>query len=364
MRFSKAIAVLGVVLLPLACADDASGPLAPDAATRAAPPPASVTYQRVLTREQVAARELALRTLSTVPGSVLGPTQVTALVSANDVCGIEVHPASFTLDYTGGAYPKTIQLSLWIWSCSGYNNGYLAPQYALWQSSNPGVATVSSGYVTAVGQSGGSVGICAYLSGYQNCAGGQILGVPIPTRVEVTPSSVSTRVGWSPTQLEAQLYDQYGYALAGATYSWSSSNPGVASVSGSGLVTPNSPGSATVTSCAAGKCGSSAISVDYAILGVSMDGPRIVWLSSGYAEALYTANPYGGSGGYTYQWSITRGNGSSYSLDTGRSQGVLWDCSDAGTGASITVVVTTSTGQTTQMTKPVQVNADATCGSF
>ncbi|PYP65695.1 MAG: Ig domain-containing protein, partial [Gemmatimonadetes bacterium] len=78
--------------------------------------------------------------------------------------------------------------------------------------------------------------------------------------VTVTPASAT--IGTNGTvQLTATLKDANGTTLTGRTVTWTSSNTGAATVSGSGLVTGVAVGSATITATSEGKSGTSAISV-------------------------------------------------------------------------------------------------------
>ncbi len=86
-------------------------------------------------------------------------------------------------------------------------------------------------------------------------------GTPLPVaQVTVAPASASVARG-ATRQLTATLRDASGNVLTGRTVTWGSSNPSVATVNASGLVTGVGVGSATVTATSEGKTGSSAITV-------------------------------------------------------------------------------------------------------
>src|SRR3989449_1081622 len=76
--------------------------------------------------------------------------------------------------------------------------------------------------------------------------------------VDVAPATANVTVGGT-VQLVATPKDANGAPLSGRTVSWSSSNTGVASVTGSGLVTGAGAGSATITATSEGKSGTSTI---------------------------------------------------------------------------------------------------------
>src|SRR6266540_2282050 len=78
--------------------------------------------------------------------------------------------------------------------------------------------------------------------------------------VTVTPATVSMLVG-AAAPLTAITLDSAGNVLSGRATAWSTSNPAVASVSGSGLVTGVVAGSATITATSEGQSGTAAISV-------------------------------------------------------------------------------------------------------
>jgi hypothetical protein len=84
--------------------------------------------------------------------------------------------------------------------------------------------------------------------------------------VAVTPASVSLAVGGT-QQLTAAPKDASGNVLAGRAVTWASSAPGVASVSGAGLVTAVAAGTATITATSDGKSGTAAVTVNPPVSG-------------------------------------------------------------------------------------------------
>jgi plastocyanin len=82
---------------------------------------------------------------------------------------------------------------------------------------------------------------------------------PVLTTISLT-ASTNVLVTGNTLQLSAAPKDQSGNAIA-ATLTWSSSNPAVATVSGTGLVTAVGVGAATVTASSGGVSGSYAITV-------------------------------------------------------------------------------------------------------
>ena len=83
---------------------------------------------------------------------------------------------------------------------------------------------------------------------------------PEVAEVVVTPGEAALLVGQT-VALSAAALDDEGDPVPGATVSWSSSDPGVASVSAAGVVTAEGPGSATITATSNGRSGAAEVSV-------------------------------------------------------------------------------------------------------
>src|SRR5881296_3688957 len=84
--------------------------------------------------------------------------------------------------------------------------------------------------------------------------------LPPVASVSVSPTFV-TVLPTQTAQLTATTLDSTGAVLTGRTVTWSSSNTGVATVDGSGLVRGGTVGSSTVTATSEGKSASSGITV-------------------------------------------------------------------------------------------------------
>ena len=84
---------------------------------------------------------------------------------------------------------------------------------------------------------------------------------PVSTTSSVAVSQDATLVPLATVQLTATPKDASGAALTGKTVSWSSSNTSVATVSGSGLVTALTPGTAIITATSEGKSGTVTMTV-------------------------------------------------------------------------------------------------------
>ena len=137
----------------------------------------------------------------------------------------------------------------------------LSGRVVTWQSSNSGVATISAvGDISPI-----AAGTTAITATSEGKSGSATLTVTAPppapvASVSVTPASASVQVGGT-QQYSAVTRDANGNVLTGRTVTWASNNPGVATVSGSGLATAVAAGSATITATSGGISGSAGITV-------------------------------------------------------------------------------------------------------
>ncbi len=89
------------------------------------------------------------------------------------------------------------------------------------------------------------------------CGGG---GAPSISTIDVTPATASKQVGQT-QQFTAVAKDASGNVISGVTFTWSSSDPNIATVNNSGLATAVAAGTATITATAGGKSGSATFNV-------------------------------------------------------------------------------------------------------
>lgn len=139
---------------------------------------------------------------------------------------------------------------------------------------------------------------------------------PVAT-VSVEPSEVSVDVGGT-RSLEASAEDRYGNAVAVSTFEWASSDPGVASVNQTGVVTASALGTATITATAEGVEGSSSVTVTdpgtspSSMTAVGGDGQTgVVGEALGAPLSVRVLNSDGDPlEGISVGWSVTAGDGS------------------------------------------------------
>lgn len=174
----------------------------------------------------------------------------TVTVSAVPVASVTVTPGSVSLTVN-----QTAQLTATPRDAAG---GALAGRAVTWTTSAPAVATVgTSGLVTA--HMSGSATITATSEGKSGTAAVAVTGTPVAS-VSVSPGSAALYV-YQTVQLTATPRDAAGNPLSGPTVAWSTSAGAIATVSGTGLVTAQAAGSATITATSGGKSGTAAITV-------------------------------------------------------------------------------------------------------
>lgn len=137
-----------------------------------------------------------------------------------------------------------------------------------WSSLDPEVATATSdGEVVA--RSEGEARIVASYGGITDTV--TVVVDPAVARVIVSPGFASVLVG-EDQQFEATLEDANGNVLTGRAITWSSSDPSVATVDGTGLATGESTGSTSIRAEAEGVTGGATLRVTIQIIGSTVGG--------------------------------------------------------------------------------------------
>jgi hypothetical protein len=189
----------------------------------------------------------------------------------------------------------------------------LSGRVVTWSSAALGVATVTAvgtvgavGAVTAVGP--GAVLITATCEGK---SGQAIVNVSADPVASVTVKLTSPRVGVGQvSQGAAILRDVAGDTLSGRTVTWTSSAPGVATVTNTGVVRAVGLGSATLTATADGVSGAATLTVTamYAVTAVSQTSApsNVVIQAPGVKVTDGSGAPLSG---ITVNFSVTSGGG-------------------------------------------------------
>ena len=165
------------------------------------------------------------------------------------VAEVAVDPAQVTV-----VVGKTTRLGVVMHDESG---NLLRGRPVFWESSNPAIASVSQDGVVN-GKQPGAAKVAANAEGKTGYADVTV-SPGGPASVTVDPRSATVLVGQT-AQFRATVRDAFGGELAGAV-GWSSDNSSVARVSGDGVVTGVSPGSATITASREGVSGNATVTV-------------------------------------------------------------------------------------------------------
>jgi uncharacterized protein YjdB len=187
-------------------------------------------------------------TISATSGGKTGTAIVT--VTPIPVGSVVVSPATPSLQVG-----RTLTLTAQALSASGQP---LNGRTVTWSSSTPGIADVTStGLVTGV--STGSTIVFANIDGVLGWANVNVVPVPVAS-VSVAPATSSVAIGQN-TTLTATLRDAGGNVLTGRVVSWSTNQSAIATVTGSGVVTGVSGGTATITATSEGQVGTATVNV-------------------------------------------------------------------------------------------------------
>jgi len=198
------------------------------------------------------------------------------------VASVAVAPASASVNEG-----QTVQLTATLKDASGNT---LTGRTVTWASSNTAAATVSSsGLVT--GKVAGAATITATSETVSGTSAITVVHVPVAA-VAVTPASASLPAGQT-VQLTATLKDANGNTLTGRTVTWASSNTAAATVTGSGLVSGVTAGTATITATSETVSGTAAVTVTAASAGGQFGHVFVVTEeNTDYADVTTSSMPY------------------------------------------------------------------------
>lgn len=150
---------------------------------------------------------------------------------------------------------STVQLASQITDGAG---NILSDRPIAYSSDNSAIASVNTtGLVTALAP--GAVKITAVSEGKTGTANIAVSPLPVAS-VQITPGTATVIMG-ATRQLTWEALSSTGSALTGRSIAWTSGAPSVATVSGSGLVTPVAPGVAVIVGVVEGIAGFSTITV-------------------------------------------------------------------------------------------------------
>ena len=164
---------------------------------------------------------------------------------------VTVSPATAELAALGA----TVQLSAEV---RDQNGQVMTGATVSWVSSAAAVATVSAtGLVSAVAN--GSATITATSGSASGSA--TVTVAQVVSTVTVAPAEATIAALGDTVRLAAEAFDANGQAVAGADFSWESSDEAVATVDATGLVTAVANGSATITATSGSASASATVTV-------------------------------------------------------------------------------------------------------
>jgi uncharacterized protein YjdB len=158
------------------------------------------------------------------------------------VASITVNPAAATLTSLGDAQQFTA-------TARDAQGNVMTGVVFAWTSSNPSVATVTAdgGLGTAISR--GTVTISASAAGVSGTA--TLTVAQVVKSVSLLPPNASVLTGAS-TLFIAVAFDGNGHVIPGTAFSWSTSNPSIATIDNAGIATGVSHGSTFVRASAGG----------------------------------------------------------------------------------------------------------------
>ena len=230
------------------------------------------------------------------------------------------------------------------------NGTTLSGAAVVWASDKTSVASVNGGQVTAV--SVGSATITATVEGVVGSAPVTVGLVPAAS-VTIAPSSLTVTIAQTGS-LAATVRDANGNVLAGRGVSWATSNPLVATVSQSGVVTGLLPGPATITATSGTASGTAAVTVVPIPVGSVTVSPssRSIVQNAGTTLTATVKDANGTTmNGQTITWSTSDAAVASLSATSGQSVDVTGGvtgtatitASSGGKSGSSTITVTNGT---------------------
>ena len=111
---------------------------------------------------------------------------------------------------------------------------------------------------------------------------------PVATSITLSATSLSFSLIGATQQLSATVKDQSGATMSGASVSWATSNPSIASVSSAGLVTALTDGTATITATVGSLQATATVSVAQEAAIIELSPPNLFFSSVG-DTATFTA---------------------------------------------------------------------------
>ena len=188
--------------------------------------------------------------------AVAGVSDTSVTLSFTEVSDGAGQPASYDVRYAVGTITWVSAASVTRGSCSTPVAG---TAFGAKRTCTVLGLVSATGYQFQLVAFRGTLNVNAVFGGFSNVAGGTTTGVPVPVAsVTVSPATASILVGQT-AQLTATPKDANGNVLTGRTVTWTSSNAGVVTVNGTGLVTAVAAGAAIITAACESATGTASV---------------------------------------------------------------------------------------------------------
>ncbi len=197
-------------------------------------------------------RVTALRSGEATIAAVVGEARGTAQIAVAVPTTVTVTPSELRLPRPGARASLAVQVT------DDAGRPVAAPASVAWTSSDPAVARVAAGEVTATG--GGTAVVTASIGAVEGQARVSVKA-PEFAKLAVKPARLALVKAGATARLRATARDRKGRTVEGVPVTWKSSNVAVAAVGGDGTVTAKRKGRARVTATAAGKSASVQVTV-------------------------------------------------------------------------------------------------------
>jgi uncharacterized protein YjdB len=213
---------------------------------------------------------------ATITAASEGKTSTsTVTVAQGAVAKVIVSPSPVTM-----VAGQSAQLAL---SVRDAADNVITGKSAIWASSNTAVATVASdGTVKAI--AAGSSTITATVDGVSGSSALTVSSIPVGS-ISLSPTTATVSTG-SSTTLTTTVKDANGAVVTDRVVTWTSSNPLIAIVSQSGVVTGVAPGTATITATSETKSANATVTVTLVPVGGVQVAPPSVSIVAGQGTTL------------------------------------------------------------------------------
>src|SRR5690349_2940062 len=184
-----------------------------------------------------------------VTGVLLGSSLITVradAASAQTTVLVQPLVASVVLSPSSQSVPVGAGRNLTV-TVSDKDGRAIAGRLVIFSSSNPAIATVNaSGTVTGISVGRAVISAFAVQDQVTGTATVDVIQVPVQS-VAISPAGAQTVFQGLTLQLAATVKDANNNILNGRTISWTTSNPAIATVSSTGVVTGAALGNAQIT---------------------------------------------------------------------------------------------------------------------